>query len=245
MPIHRGEVIGFAQDDTGVVVHLADGEPLRAAYLVGADGGRSVIRKAAGIEFPGCGGDDEQPDRRGRDGRGAGTGHAPHCCRHPCLRQDGVRDPRRRGGLRGSGAGGGHGDRTARRSRRRTHPARPQRSAHRRVRDRLRGPQPHLDLPVHRCDPAGSGLPRRAGAAGRRCRAHPPPLGRAGDRPRYPGRREPGMEARPGGQGGLAGQSPGHLSRRAAPGRRPRVAAHDGDERAPAARRPDRRHCAT
>jgi hypothetical protein len=46
-------VTGFDQDDTGVVVHLADGEPLRAAYLVGADGGRSVIRKAAGIEFPG------------------------------------------------------------------------------------------------------------------------------------------------------------------------------------------------
>ena len=36
------EVTGFAQDDTGVVVHLADGELLRAAYLVGADGGRSV-----------------------------------------------------------------------------------------------------------------------------------------------------------------------------------------------------------
>ena len=53
VPIHRGEVIGFAQDDTGVVVHLADGEPLRAAYLIGADGGRSVIRKAAGIDFPG------------------------------------------------------------------------------------------------------------------------------------------------------------------------------------------------
>ncbi|TFV86039.1 hypothetical protein E4P38_18270 [Blastococcus sp. CT_GayMR16] len=53
VPIHRGEVIGFAQDDAGVVVHLAGGEPIRTAYLVGADGGRSVIRKAAGIEFPG------------------------------------------------------------------------------------------------------------------------------------------------------------------------------------------------
>ncbi len=54
VPIHRGrEVIGFAQDDTGVDIHLADGEPLRTRYLVGADGGRSVIRKAAGIEFPG------------------------------------------------------------------------------------------------------------------------------------------------------------------------------------------------
>src|SRR3954467_6106789 len=47
------EVTGFAQDDTGVDVRLADGEPLRARYLVGCDGGRSLIRKAAGIECPG------------------------------------------------------------------------------------------------------------------------------------------------------------------------------------------------
>ena len=52
--IYRGrEVTGFAQDDTGVDVELSDGEPLRAQYLVGCDGGRSLIRKAAGIEFPG------------------------------------------------------------------------------------------------------------------------------------------------------------------------------------------------
>ncbi|MFL5487833.1 MAG: FAD-dependent monooxygenase, partial [Gemmatimonadaceae bacterium] len=47
------EVRGFAQDDTGVDVHLDDGQSLRAEYLVGCDGGRSVVRKAAGIEFPG------------------------------------------------------------------------------------------------------------------------------------------------------------------------------------------------
>ena len=52
--IHRGcEVTGFAQDDTGVDVELSDGRSLRAEYLVGCDGGRSLIRKAAGIEFPG------------------------------------------------------------------------------------------------------------------------------------------------------------------------------------------------
>ena len=44
---------GFAQDDTGVDVELSDGRSLRAEYLVGCDGGRSLIRKAAGIEFPG------------------------------------------------------------------------------------------------------------------------------------------------------------------------------------------------
>ncbi|MFL5863747.1 MAG: FAD-dependent monooxygenase [Solirubrobacteraceae bacterium] len=46
-------VTGFEQDEGGVDVHLADGEPLRAEYLVGCDGGRSVIRRGAGIEFPG------------------------------------------------------------------------------------------------------------------------------------------------------------------------------------------------
>jgi 2-polyprenyl-6-methoxyphenol hydroxylase-like FAD-dependent oxidoreductase len=49
---HR-EVTGFAPDETGVDVELSDGQSLRADYLVGCDGGRSVIRKAAGIEFPG------------------------------------------------------------------------------------------------------------------------------------------------------------------------------------------------
>jgi len=54
VPIYRGrEVTGFTQDDTGVDVELTDGQSLRAGYLVGCDGGRSLIRKAAGIEFPG------------------------------------------------------------------------------------------------------------------------------------------------------------------------------------------------
>ncbi len=47
------DVTGFAQDDTGVDVELSGGRSLRAAFLVGCDGGRSLIRKAAGIEFPG------------------------------------------------------------------------------------------------------------------------------------------------------------------------------------------------
>ncbi len=54
VPIYRGrEVTGFVQDDGGVDVELGDGQSLRAKYLVGCDGGRSLIRKAAGIEFPG------------------------------------------------------------------------------------------------------------------------------------------------------------------------------------------------
>jgi 2-polyprenyl-6-methoxyphenol hydroxylase-like FAD-dependent oxidoreductase len=54
VPIYRGlEVTGFAQDDTGVDVALSDGQSLRAQYLVGCDGGRSLVRKNAGIDFPG------------------------------------------------------------------------------------------------------------------------------------------------------------------------------------------------
>jgi 2-polyprenyl-6-methoxyphenol hydroxylase-like FAD-dependent oxidoreductase len=54
VPIYRGRAVtGFAQDATGVDVELSDGGSLRAKYLVGCDGGRSLIRKQAGIEFPG------------------------------------------------------------------------------------------------------------------------------------------------------------------------------------------------
>ena len=54
VPVYRGrDVTGFRQDDTGVDVELSDGRPLRAEYLAGCDGGRSLIRKAAGIDFPG------------------------------------------------------------------------------------------------------------------------------------------------------------------------------------------------
>ena len=50
---HGLEVTGFTQDETGVDVDVSDGSSLRAQYLVGCDGGRSVVRKAAGIDFPG------------------------------------------------------------------------------------------------------------------------------------------------------------------------------------------------
>lgn len=52
--IYRGvEVTGFTQDETGVDIALSGGQSLRAEYLVGCDGGRSAVRKAAGIEFVG------------------------------------------------------------------------------------------------------------------------------------------------------------------------------------------------
>ena len=52
--IYRGrEVTGFRQDDAGVDVALSDGSSMRAQYIIGCDGGRSVIRKTAGIDFAG------------------------------------------------------------------------------------------------------------------------------------------------------------------------------------------------
>jgi 3-(3-hydroxy-phenyl)propionate hydroxylase len=50
---YRREVTAFVQDDAGVDVELSDGRSIRAEYLVGCDGGRSLIRQLAGIDFPG------------------------------------------------------------------------------------------------------------------------------------------------------------------------------------------------
>jgi 3-(3-hydroxy-phenyl)propionate hydroxylase len=82
VPIYRGrDVTSFAQDATGVDVALSDGSSLRAQYLVGCDGGRSSVRKQAGIDFPGwdaslsyliaeCDADDPLPVGIRRDERG-------------------------------------------------------------------------------------------------------------------------------------------------------------------------------
>ena len=51
--LYDRDVTGFAQHDAGVDVALGDGQSLRARYLVGCDGGRSLVRKTAGIDFPG------------------------------------------------------------------------------------------------------------------------------------------------------------------------------------------------
>jgi 2-polyprenyl-6-methoxyphenol hydroxylase-like FAD-dependent oxidoreductase len=54
VPILRErEVTGVTQDDAGVEVRISDGRSLRASYVLGCDGGRSLVRKAAGIDFPG------------------------------------------------------------------------------------------------------------------------------------------------------------------------------------------------
>jgi 2-polyprenyl-6-methoxyphenol hydroxylase-like FAD-dependent oxidoreductase len=51
---YGSEVSAFAGDEAGVTVELADGGTIRARYLVGCDGGRSMIRKGVGIDFPGA-----------------------------------------------------------------------------------------------------------------------------------------------------------------------------------------------
>jgi len=54
VPTYRArDVVGFVEDETGVDIALSDGSSLRTSYLVGCDGGRSLVRKAAGIDFPG------------------------------------------------------------------------------------------------------------------------------------------------------------------------------------------------
>ncbi|MFL6205323.1 MAG: FAD-dependent monooxygenase [Acidimicrobiales bacterium] len=54
VPTLRGqEVLGFTEDEAGLTVEVSGGSTLRARYLVGCDGGRSTVRKAAGIDFPG------------------------------------------------------------------------------------------------------------------------------------------------------------------------------------------------
>lgn len=57
--IHYGHnITGLTQDDTGVTVEVAEGPPMRARYLIGCDGGRSLVRKSVAIPFPGF---DESP----------------------------------------------------------------------------------------------------------------------------------------------------------------------------------------
>ena len=142
VPILRDrEVVGFAQDDTGVDVELSDDASLRAEYLVGCDGGRSVVRKAAGIDFPGLDPStswmiaevemDEEPEI-GMRPEGGGIG--------PVDRVKG---------------GGPYG--VVLKERQVEHTGEPTldgppRGTRRRVRDGLRRAQPELDLPVHRHD---------------------------------------------------------------------------------------------
>ena len=138
VPILRErEVVGFAQDDTGVDVQVSDDSSLRAEYLVGCDGGRSLIRKVAGIDFPGWDPTisfmiaqvemDEEPEI-GMRPEGGGIG--------PVDREKG-------GGPYGVVLQGKQSNTPA------NPPCRTSAITGGRLRDGLRRAQPHLDLPVH------------------------------------------------------------------------------------------------
>ena len=51
--VRGAEVVGLTQDDDGVTVECADGDTVRAKYVVGCDGAHSTVRRLVGIEFVG------------------------------------------------------------------------------------------------------------------------------------------------------------------------------------------------
>ena len=207
---YRGrEVTGFAQDDTGVDVQLSDGQSLRAEYLVGCDGGRSLIRKAAGIDFPGWDpttssilAEVEMAEKPPLGIHRTAFGvHAFGRVEYEI--RDGEIIYKDVGPIRVM-VTEAHVGAT-------TEPTLQDLSAgaHRRMRDRLRRPQSDLDLEVHRYDPAGRDLPRPTGPAGRRRRPRAFPDRWTGPQHRCAGCGESRMEAGPGGQGHVTRKSPG------------------------------------
>ena len=104
--------------------------------------------QGGGHRLPRTGSDHQQPDRRGRDGRGARARRPPRRERHPWPRPGRLRDRRRRDRLGGRGAGAGDDHRPGA-GNGRAHDGRPQQGADRRLRDRLRDPRPDLDLEIH------------------------------------------------------------------------------------------------
>ncbi len=239
--IYRGrEVTGFAQDDTGVDVELSDGQSLRAQYLVGCDGGRSLVRKAAGIEFPGWDPTTssliaevemtEEPElgiRRTPSGM-----HALGKVEYEIKDGEVVY---KEGGTVGVMLTESQVGATSEPT----------------LRDLSEGliAVYGTDYGIH--SPTWisrfTDMTRQAaayrdgtGPAGRRRGARAFPGRWTGPQHRCAGCGEPGLEAGPGGQPDIAGKPPGHLPRRAPPGRCPRAAQHDGAGRAHARRRSHR-----
>ena len=140
VPILRGcEVVGFAQDDTGVDVELSGDASLRARVSRRLRRRTQPDPQGGRHRLPRVGSLDQLDDRRGRDGRGAGVRLPPRRRRHPCPRSEGRR-----------GADSGRAHRTTRRPHRRPQHGRASRGTRRRVRDGLRASQRQLDLQVHR-----------------------------------------------------------------------------------------------
>ena len=214
VPICRArEVTGFTQDEAGVDVELSDGQRLRSEYLVGCDGGRSLIRKAAGIEFPGWDATtswliaevewSDEPEWGFRTDA-VGT--------HAIGR---LEDGRRARVVLTEQHAGSASEPTVRD-----------------VREALIAVY-GTDYGIHSptwisrftdMTRQAAALPRQTRSAGwRRC-ARASPGGWTGPQHRRAGRGESGMEAGAGDQADIGGEPPRYLPRRASPGRCPRVA---------------------
>jgi len=222
VPIYRGrEVTGFAQDDTGVDVELSDGPSLRADYLVGCDGGRSLIRKAAGIEFPGW------------DPTTSNLIAEVEMAEEPewGLRRDAL------GVYSLSRLEDGGPVRVLVTEQRLGRTGEPTLRDLSEALIAVYGTDYGIHSPtwyceIHRYGSAGRGLPRETGAASRRRRTRALPGGRTGPQHRCAGCGESGVEAGPGRQEDVARKPPRYVPYRAAPGRCHRVAQHDGASRA-------------
>jgi 2-polyprenyl-6-methoxyphenol hydroxylase-like FAD-dependent oxidoreductase len=205
------ELTDFTQNDDGVEVALSDGRSVTTQYLVGCDGGRSLVRKLAGIDFPGWEATtssliaqaemvEEPPLGVRRDASGT----------HAIGKVDyEVRDGKvvySEGGLVGVMLTEERVGATS---------------------------EPTLDDVRRR-------LVERPGPAGRRCGAHPLPGRRAGPEHRRAGRDEPGLEARAGRARILAAKPAGQLPRRAPSRGGPGAAHQHGAGRADARRRAHR-----
>ena len=235
---YRGrDVTGFAQDDGGVDVALSDGGSLRAEYLVGCDGGRSAVRKAAGIEFAGW------------DATTSNLIAEVEMTDEPEL---GTREDAR--GIHGLGkveyeivdgeiVWGEGGPIRAMVTEEHVGTGEPT------LRDLSDGliAVYGTDFGVHSptwisrftdATRQAAAYRDRPGPARRRRRARALPGRRPGPQHRRAGRGEPRLEAGPGGQRDVAGQPAGQLPRRAPPGGGPRAAQHDGPDRAAPLRRP-------
>jgi 3-(3-hydroxy-phenyl)propionate hydroxylase len=218
VPIYHGrDVTGFAQDDTGVRVELSDGQSLRAEFLVGCDGGRSLIRKAAGIEFPGWDPSvssliaevemSEEPEW--------GIRHDDNGTQALGRLEDGKRV------------------RLVVTERYAGQSAEPTQHDLSQALVAVWGTDYGAHSPTwisrftDTTRQAASYRKERVLLAGRR-RARALPGGWAGPQHRCAGCGEPGMEVGPGSSRDIAGKPAGYLPCRAAPGRCPRVAEHDG-----------------
>ena len=227
VPILRGrEVTGFAQDEDGVDVETVGRQDAAGAVPRRLRRRSQPRPQGRRHRLPRMGPVDQRADRRGRDGRGAGAGHPHRDARgvHAFGRleyeiRDGEIVYTDSGPLRimvtEAQPGGPRANPPCATSARRlvavygTDYGVHSPTWISRFTDTTRQAETYRD---------------RSGAAGRRRRPRALTGGRAGPQHRGAGRREPGLEARPGGQGDLADEPARHLPRRAPSGRRARAA---------------------